>query len=49
MQKLKVNIARYSPASVKVVQNMQIAIYCSCPQDSDTVKVILLASHQQKS
>lgn len=28
--------ARSSPASVKVAQNMQIAIYCSCPQDSDT-------------
>lgn len=49
MQKSKVNVARYSPASVKVIQNTQIAIYCSCPQDSDTVKVILLALQQQKN
>lgn len=33
MRKSEVNVARYSPASVKVVQNMQTAIYCSCPQD----------------
>jgi len=49
VQKSKVNVARYSPASVRVVQNMQIAIYCSCPQDSDAVKVILLAPQQQKN
>lgn len=42
-------VKSYSPASVKVVQNMQIAIYCSCPQDSDTVKVILLTLQQQKN
>lgn len=48
LRKLKKNltgcakIAKYNPTGVKTVENMQVAIYCSCPQDSDAAKVILL-------
>jgi len=41
--------ARYNPAGVKVVQNIQIAVYCSCPHDGDTVRINLLALQQQNN